>query len=125
MAESGFPGFEAVPWFGLLAPTGTPKMFWINCTAKPSSPCDARGAQEFDELGLDPSAHAGRVCLSSGKKRRVGKSDQGCRIKLGNSSAYRLPGGSSIDLSFALRTTLRHFSIQFDRRRLSGVFTPL
>jgi Tripartite tricarboxylate transporter family receptor len=25
MAESGFPGFEAVPWFGLLAPTGTPK----------------------------------------------------------------------------------------------------
>src|SRR5215218_6938876 len=25
MAESGFPGFEAVPWFGLLAPAGTPK----------------------------------------------------------------------------------------------------
>src|SRR3979411_1577533 len=25
MAESGFPGFEAVPWFGLLAPIGTPK----------------------------------------------------------------------------------------------------
>jgi tripartite-type tricarboxylate transporter receptor subunit TctC len=25
MAESEFPGFEAVPWFGLLAPTGTPK----------------------------------------------------------------------------------------------------
>src|SRR5438046_8090537 len=24
MAESGFPGFEAVPWFGLLAPSGTP-----------------------------------------------------------------------------------------------------
>src|SRR5471030_279777 len=24
MAESGFPGFEAVPWFGLLAPAGTP-----------------------------------------------------------------------------------------------------
>jgi tripartite-type tricarboxylate transporter receptor subunit TctC len=24
MAESGYPGFEAVPWFGLLAPTGTP-----------------------------------------------------------------------------------------------------
>src|SRR5712692_9180990 len=23
MAESGFPGFEAVPWFGLLAPAGT------------------------------------------------------------------------------------------------------
>src|SRR5438045_9471453 len=25
MAESGFPGFEAVPWFGLLAPSGTPR----------------------------------------------------------------------------------------------------
>jgi tripartite-type tricarboxylate transporter receptor subunit TctC len=25
MAESGFPGFEAVPWFGLLAPAGTPR----------------------------------------------------------------------------------------------------
>ena len=23
MAESGFPGFEAVPWFGLMAPVGT------------------------------------------------------------------------------------------------------
>jgi tripartite-type tricarboxylate transporter receptor subunit TctC len=25
MAESGYPGFEAVPWFGLLAPAGTPR----------------------------------------------------------------------------------------------------
>src|ERR1700721_221416 len=25
MAEAGYPGFEAVPWFGLLAPTGPPK----------------------------------------------------------------------------------------------------
>jgi tripartite-type tricarboxylate transporter receptor subunit TctC len=24
MAESGYPGFDAVPWFGLLAPVGTP-----------------------------------------------------------------------------------------------------
>ena len=24
MAESGYPGFEAVPWFGLMAPRGTP-----------------------------------------------------------------------------------------------------
>jgi tripartite-type tricarboxylate transporter receptor subunit TctC len=24
MAETGYPGFEAVPWFGLLAPAGTP-----------------------------------------------------------------------------------------------------
>ncbi|HLX80601.1 MAG TPA: tripartite tricarboxylate transporter substrate binding protein [Burkholderiales bacterium] len=25
MAESGYPGFEAVPWFGLMAPAGTPQ----------------------------------------------------------------------------------------------------
>jgi tripartite-type tricarboxylate transporter receptor subunit TctC len=25
IAESGFPGFEATSWFGLLAPAGTPK----------------------------------------------------------------------------------------------------
>jgi tripartite-type tricarboxylate transporter receptor subunit TctC len=25
MAEMGYPGFEAVPWFGLLAPAGTPR----------------------------------------------------------------------------------------------------
>jgi tripartite-type tricarboxylate transporter receptor subunit TctC len=24
MAELGYPGFDAVPWFGLLAPAGTP-----------------------------------------------------------------------------------------------------
>ena len=25
MEEIGFPGFEAVPWFGLMAPAGTPQ----------------------------------------------------------------------------------------------------
>jgi tripartite-type tricarboxylate transporter receptor subunit TctC len=25
LAESGFPGYEAVPWFGLMAPAGTPQ----------------------------------------------------------------------------------------------------
>lgn len=25
MAESGYPGYEAVPWFGLMAPVGTPQ----------------------------------------------------------------------------------------------------
>jgi len=26
MAESGYPGFEAVPWFGLMAPTGNGRL---------------------------------------------------------------------------------------------------
>jgi tripartite-type tricarboxylate transporter receptor subunit TctC len=25
LAESGYPGYEAVPWFGLMAPAGTPQ----------------------------------------------------------------------------------------------------
>src|SRR5260370_6980986 len=36
MAESGFPGSEAVPWFGLLAPSGTPKQVLNKLHDKPS-----------------------------------------------------------------------------------------
>src|SRR4051794_2880896 len=55
MAESGFPGFEAVPWFGLLAPAGTPQDIVdklhdeiVKALALP----DVR--KKFDELGLEP-----------------------------------------------------------------------
>ena len=55
MAESGFPGFEAVPWFGLLAPTGTPgdvldKLHGetVKTLAMPAV------RRKFDELGLEP-----------------------------------------------------------------------
>jgi tripartite-type tricarboxylate transporter receptor subunit TctC len=55
MAESGFPGFEAVPWFGLLAPAGTPKDVLdklhtetVNALATPQL------RKRFDELGLEP-----------------------------------------------------------------------
>jgi tripartite-type tricarboxylate transporter receptor subunit TctC len=54
MAESGYPGFEAVPWFGLMAPAGTPpaavdKIFreTMRVLALP----DVR--RKMDELGLD------------------------------------------------------------------------
>jgi tripartite-type tricarboxylate transporter receptor subunit TctC len=55
MAESGFPGFEAVPWFGLLAPTGTPKDVLDKLygeTAKTLAMPEAR--KKFEELGLEP-----------------------------------------------------------------------
>ncbi len=55
MAESGFPGFEAVPWFGLLAPTGTPKDILDKLhgeTAKTLAMPEVR--KKFDELGLEP-----------------------------------------------------------------------
>jgi tripartite-type tricarboxylate transporter receptor subunit TctC len=55
MAESGFPGFEAVPWFGLVAPAGTPKDVLDKLhteTVKALAVPDIR--KKFDELGLEP-----------------------------------------------------------------------
>jgi tripartite-type tricarboxylate transporter receptor subunit TctC len=55
MAESGFPGFEAVLWFGLLAPAGAPKDVLDRLhdeTVKALAMPEVR--QKFDELGLEP-----------------------------------------------------------------------
>jgi tripartite-type tricarboxylate transporter receptor subunit TctC len=54
MAESGYPGFEAVPWFGLMAPAGTPRAIIDKLhreTAKVLAMPDVR--KRLDELGLD------------------------------------------------------------------------
>jgi tripartite-type tricarboxylate transporter receptor subunit TctC len=54
MAESGFPGFEAVPWFGLMAPAGTPPAIIERLhrdTVKALALPDVR--KKLDELGLD------------------------------------------------------------------------
>jgi tripartite-type tricarboxylate transporter receptor subunit TctC len=55
MAESGFPGFEAVPWFGLLAPAGTAQDVLDKLhheTVKILAMAEVR--RKFDELGLEP-----------------------------------------------------------------------
>jgi tripartite-type tricarboxylate transporter receptor subunit TctC len=55
MAESGYPGFEAVPWFGLLAPAGTPGDVLDKLhteTVKALATPQLR--KKFDELGLEP-----------------------------------------------------------------------
>jgi tripartite-type tricarboxylate transporter receptor subunit TctC len=55
MAESGFPGFDAVPWFGLVAPAGTPKDIIDKLhdeTVKALATAQVR--KKFDELGLEP-----------------------------------------------------------------------
>jgi tripartite-type tricarboxylate transporter receptor subunit TctC len=55
MAESGFPGFNAVPWFGLLAPAGTPAEIvekLHRATVKVLAMADVR--KQFDEFGLEP-----------------------------------------------------------------------
>jgi tripartite-type tricarboxylate transporter receptor subunit TctC len=54
VAESGFPGFEAVSWFGLLAPAGTPAAIVNKLhqdTLKLLAQADMRGS--FTKLGLD------------------------------------------------------------------------
>ena|SRR5579871_837477 len=55
MAEQGYPGFEAVPWFGLVAPAGTPKAILdrlhdetVRTLAMPAV------RRKFDELGIEP-----------------------------------------------------------------------
>jgi tripartite-type tricarboxylate transporter receptor subunit TctC len=55
MAESGFPGFEAVPWFGLLAPVGTSQEVIDKLhdeTVRTLALPEVR--RKFDELGLEP-----------------------------------------------------------------------
>jgi tripartite-type tricarboxylate transporter receptor subunit TctC len=54
MDESGFPGFEAVPWFGLMAPAGTPPAILTRLhdeTVKVLAQAEVRA--RLTELGLD------------------------------------------------------------------------
>jgi tripartite-type tricarboxylate transporter receptor subunit TctC len=54
MAESGYPGFEAVPWFGLMAPAGTPVTILERLhrdTVKVLAQPDVR--RKMSDLGLD------------------------------------------------------------------------
>lgn len=55
VAESGFPGFEAISWFGLFAPVGTPAPIVNKVHAaalKVAADPDMRA--KFAQLGLDP-----------------------------------------------------------------------
>ena len=71
MAELGFPGFEAVPWFGLLAPAGTPKDVIdknYSETAKALATPEVR--KRFDELGLEAVGNTRRSLPPSSRKKR-------------------------------------------------------
>jgi tripartite-type tricarboxylate transporter receptor subunit TctC len=55
MEECGYPGFEAVPWFGLVAPAGTPKDIIVKLhdeTVKALATPEIRA--KFAELGTEP-----------------------------------------------------------------------
>jgi tripartite-type tricarboxylate transporter receptor subunit TctC len=87
MAESGFPGFEAVPWFGLLAPAGTPKDIIDKLygeTAKALATPEIR--RKFDELGLEPVGNTPAEFAAVIKKETPewAKVIKDAGIKLGN-----------------------------------------
>jgi len=87
MAESGFPGFEAVPWFGLLAPSGTPREVVeklhgeiVKALAIPEI------RRKFDELGLEPVGNTPDEFLAIIRKETPewAKLIKDAGIKLGN-----------------------------------------
>jgi tripartite-type tricarboxylate transporter receptor subunit TctC len=87
MAESGFPGFEAVPWFGLLAPAGTPKDIIDKLhgdTVKTLALPEVR--KKFDELGLEPVGNTPAEFAAVIKKEMPewAKVIKDAGIKLGN-----------------------------------------
>jgi tripartite-type tricarboxylate transporter receptor subunit TctC len=87
MAESGFPGFEAVPWFGLLAPAGTPKDIIDKLyaeTARTLAMPEVR--KKFDELGLQPIGNTPAEFAAVIKKETPewAKVIKDAGIKLGN-----------------------------------------
>ncbi len=57
MAESGFPGFEAISWFGLLAPAGTPAPIIAKAHQQAVAVAAMPDVREkLAALGLDTSA---------------------------------------------------------------------
>src|SRR6201988_4129471 len=87
MAESGFPGFEAVPWFGLMAPAAAPKDVVEKLhgeTVKALALPEVR--KKFDELGLEPigSTPAEFTAIIRKEMPEWAKVIKDAGIKLGN-----------------------------------------
>jgi tripartite-type tricarboxylate transporter receptor subunit TctC len=87
MAESGYPGFEAVPWFGLLAPAGTPPAVIAKLhdeTIRVLAMPDVRKTMEqqgLDIIGNSPAEFAAAIKTETPQWAKVIK-DAG--IKLSN-----------------------------------------
>src|SRR5579863_3724169 len=87
MAETGYPGFEAVPWFGLVAPAGTPKDVLDRLhdeAVKTLAMPDVR--KKFDELGIEPVGNSRNEFAAVIKKEipEWAKVIKDAGIKLGN-----------------------------------------
>jgi tripartite-type tricarboxylate transporter receptor subunit TctC len=58
VAESGLPGYEAVGWFGLLAPAATPKPIVAKLSADANGVLSERDVRErMQALGADPAGN--------------------------------------------------------------------
>jgi tripartite-type tricarboxylate transporter receptor subunit TctC len=87
MDESGYPGFDAVPWFGLLAPAGTRQDIIDKLhdeTIKALAIPEVR--KRFDELGLEPVGNTPAEFAAVIKKEipEWGKVIKDAGIKLSN-----------------------------------------
>jgi tripartite-type tricarboxylate transporter receptor subunit TctC len=87
MAETGYPGFEAVPWFGLVAPAGTPKEVLDKLhdeAVKTLAMPEVR--KKFDELGIEPVGNS-RAEFAAVIRREIpewARVIKDANIKLGN-----------------------------------------
>jgi tripartite-type tricarboxylate transporter receptor subunit TctC len=56
IAESGFPNFDAFPWFGMLAPAGTPKSIVLQLSAEIQSLVESKDISEkLKNLSFEPT----------------------------------------------------------------------
>ncbi|HUQ73139.1 MAG TPA: tripartite tricarboxylate transporter substrate-binding protein [Burkholderiales bacterium] len=59
VAESGLPGYEAVGWFGLLAPVATPKAVVDQLSRDANVVLAERGVREkMEAMGAEPAGNA-------------------------------------------------------------------
>jgi tripartite-type tricarboxylate transporter receptor subunit TctC len=77
VAESGYPGYEAVAWFGVAAPVGTPPSILEKLSAEiAAAVSDPESLKRFEILGLQPaylapSAFAAHIATQYARYARV------------------------------------------------------
>ena len=94
MSESGYPGFEAVPWFGLMAPVGTPRAIiekvhreTVRVLAMPDVQKSLR-TLGLDLIGNSPEQFAAVI---KAEDSAMGGGDQGRRDQGSRIASHRLP----------------------------------
>jgi tripartite-type tricarboxylate transporter receptor subunit TctC len=79
IAESGYPGFEAVGWFGLIAPARTPRPIITRLNTEAIKAANAPDVRDklhaigFDVVTSTPDAFARYIASEAVKWRRVAK----------------------------------------------------